>query len=175
VAKRAVLREPGRRVVRIVRALIIFQVAGITSRGEALINAASVALHAGNRDVRTGQRERGLRCVIERRTSPIRGRVTQRAILRESRGRMIRIVGALVIFQMAGIACRAQPFVNAAGMALCAGGRDVFAGQREGSLGRVIEDRAGPIRGGVAKRTILRKPRRGMRRIIGALVILHMA
>ena len=175
MAKGTVLREPSGGVVRIGGALIVLQVAGVASGGEALVDAASVALHAGNREMRASERKGSLCGVIERRTSPIRGRVAQRAILRESRGRMIRIVGALVIFQMAGIASRAQALVNAAGMALCAGGRDVFAGQREGRLGRVIEDRAGPIRGGVAKRTILRKPRRGMRRIIGALVILHMA
>ena len=60
-----------------------------------------MALQARRRRVLPGQRERGLGSVIEFRAVPIDGGVAELAIQRESSGCMIRIVGALVIRQMA--------------------------------------------------------------------------
>ena len=67
-----------------------------------------MALDTGGCKVLTGQREAGLRRVIERGAVPIGRRMAELAILRESGGGVGRIAGALIVFQMAGIAGGAQ-------------------------------------------------------------------
>ena len=109
-----------------------------------------MALDASRGRVLAGEREGGLGAVIERGSGPIRGRVAELAILRESSGGVIRIRSALVVVQVAGITGSAQALVNAARMALDACRGDVLAGQRESGLGGVIELSSRPIGGGVA-------------------------
>ena len=174
MAQRTILRKPGGGVIRIGGALIVLQVARITSGAEPLVNSARMALHASGRRVLAGKRERGLRGVVEGGSSPIRGGVAELAILRKSSRRVIRIVRALVIGQVARIASRAEAFVDSARMALEASRRHMLAGQRERGLRGVIEFRSAPIDGGVALRAILRKPGSRMIRIGGALVVLQM-
>lgn len=63
-----------------------------------------MALETGSGDVFARQRECGLGGVIEFGAAPIDSGVTLRAILREACGGVIRIRGALIILQVAGIA-----------------------------------------------------------------------
>ena len=109
-----------------------------------------MALDASRRDVLAGEREGRLGRVIEGGSGPIRGGVTELAVLRESGGDVIGIRGALIVVQVARIAGSAQALINAARMALDACRGDVLAGQRESGLGGVIELSSRPIGGGVA-------------------------
>lgn len=59
-----------------------------------------MALHARSSGMRAGERKLGC-AVIKGRWHPCRGGVAQLAVLRESRGGVIRIGGALKIFQVA--------------------------------------------------------------------------
>ena len=77
VAERAVLREPSRYMVRVRSALIVLQVARITSGSQAFVNAAGVALYARRCDVFAGQWECGLGSVIEGGAGPIGGGVAE--------------------------------------------------------------------------------------------------
>jgi hypothetical protein len=122
-----------------------------------------------------GERERGLRGVVERRAGPIRSRVAERTVLREPRGHMARIVRALVVRRVARIASSAQPLIHAARMALLTSRREVLAGERERSLRGVIEPGAGPVDRGVAQGTILRESGGGVIRIVRPLIIFQMA
>ncbi len=138
----------------------------IACRRETFVNAARVALLAGDGGMRSGERECRLRRVIEYSSAPVDGAVAQRTVERESGGGVSRIVGSLIVLQMAGVASRAEAFVNTARMALQTGGRSVLPGKREGGLRGVIKRRAAPVCGGVAQLAVLREPGRGVRRII---------
>ena len=175
VAQRTILREAGCDVIRIGGGLIFLEVAGITSGAESFVNSARMALHTSRRRVLAGEREGGLRGVVERSPSPIRGGVAELAILRESSRGMVRIGGALVVLQVARIASGAEAFVDSARMALDATRRRVLPSERECGLGSVIEFRSGPIDRSVALRAILREASSGMVRIGGALVVLQVA
>ena len=174
VAERTILRESGGGVRRIIRSLIVLQMARIARHRKALIHAIRMALQAGHGRMRAGERESGLRRVVEDGSAPIRGRVAELAILRESGGRVGRIIRALVVLQMTGIACRGQALIDAVRVALETSQRGMGAGQREGGLGRVIEDGSGPIRGRVTQLAILRETGGRVGRIIRALVVLQM-
>ena len=77
VAGLARRREAGGRVVRIRRARVIGLVAAVAGcRQRAGVVAVHVAVRAGNRGVRAGQRERGV-VVVERGVSPSGGVVAQ--------------------------------------------------------------------------------------------------
>lgn len=69
--------------------------------------------------------------MIKCRASPIGRRMAQRAILRESRGHVIGIAGALVILYMAGITCGALRRIRIHRVTSRARGAGVFAGQRK--------------------------------------------
>ena len=58
-------------------------------------------------------------------------------------------------------------------MALYASERGVAARERKRRLGAVIKSGTGPIGGGVAKLTILRKARGSVVRVRGALIVLQ--
>ena len=113
-----------------------------------------MALDATRRGVLTGERERGLRRVIEGSSGPIGGGVAELAVLREPGSRMVRIGGALVVLQVARIASCGQSGVLAAGVALCAGSGGVCASQRK--LCRAVVKGGGhPCRCSVAELAIL--------------------
>ena len=61
-----------------------------------------MTLHASGCGVGAGKRERGLTGVIEGSSCPIDSTVAQLAILRESRGSMIRIRSGLIILEVTG-------------------------------------------------------------------------
>jgi hypothetical protein len=108
--------------------------------------------------MRTRKSESRLRIVVEGRSVPLRRRMTGSAVLRKSGGRVGRIAGRLVVFQMARYAVGVEPRKNVTRMTLRARGRSVLPCQRE-ACGAVVEGRALPLRGGVARRTGLRERR----------------
>ena len=98
----AALREIRCHVVRVSRSLVVLQVAAHTGiRGQVVV-IVDVAIRAlPRRDgVHPSQREIR-RVVIERSVRPRRGVVALGASLREACGRVIRIVGALIVLQVA--------------------------------------------------------------------------
>lgn len=111
---------------------------------------------AGYCDVRTGQWELCRGVVVESCPQPLFCVVTGGAVLRESCQYMVRILCAVEIGQVAGnaIACRQGEI--AVGVTAPAVDANVSARERKGG-DAVIERRALPIRGVVARRTIGRK------------------
>ena len=101
VAGSAVLRESGCNVVRIRRLLIVRQVARGALRGQAGELTRRMALSARQGHMRSRQWERGLGAVIKLSSGPLRRRVAQCAILRESRRNVIRIRRLLKVGQVA--------------------------------------------------------------------------
>src|SRR5262249_31141560 len=146
VALCAGLREPGLDVIRVGRALEIFQVAADAGRVRAgqIVVAIYVALPALRGRVRTGQRKPGGR-VIEGRVVPRSGVVALLAGLRECGLDVIRVGRALEILQVtADASCvRAAQIVIAIYVALPALRGRVCTGQRKPG-GRVIEGRVIP-------------------------------
>ena len=67
MANLALLWEPGRRVVRIVRSLEIIQMAADAGRAGQVVIPVSVALRTGDADVRSGERETCLGVIESRR------------------------------------------------------------------------------------------------------------
>ncbi len=118
VARFAGLRELRRNVVRVGRGLILRQMARRTSRPEPTELTADMATRAGRRGVLA--RERESRCVmVECRPCPLRRRVARLASLRKAR--VARILGCLIVRQVAGGTCGPQPAELPADMATRAG------------------------------------------------------
>ena len=67
VADLALLREPGGRMVRIVRSLEIVQMAADAGRAGQVVVSIRVALRTCHADVRPGKREAGLGMIKSRR------------------------------------------------------------------------------------------------------------
>ena len=88
-------------MIRAFGGLILGEVAGIARDAESLVNTTRMALSASGAGVLSGQRERGLRCVIEACWGPRRRRVAELAILREAGGGMVWIAGRLIVLQVA--------------------------------------------------------------------------
>ena len=110
VAQRAILRETCRRMGRAVGRIVIGRVAREARGRQPDKDVVLVACVARHVYMRTRQRELGLGCVIKRRTAPAcNHRVAQRAILREARRHMVRIVGSLEVRQVTRDAGRRQP------------------------------------------------------------------
>jgi len=130
VAELTVLRESGRRVIRVVGCLIVLQVARIARGGQRGVLAARMALLARGGRVRAGQRKLG-GAVIEGGSQPLGGGVAELTGLREAGGDVIGTGGGLVVLQMAGHAIGADVGVVAIGMALEAGDRGVRSGEWE--------------------------------------------
>lgn len=108
-----------------------------------------MTLHASGCGVRTGERERSLRGVIEGSSCPIDSGVAQLAILWESRGRVIRIRSGLIILEVTRRAGSIQRGVLAVRVAQLAADGGVCTGQGEFSS-VVIELGAQPLRRVVA-------------------------
>lgn len=149
VTQGAILRERRRNVIRIGGALHVLQVAGNARRAERRVLIVHVAGQTGHGGVFAGQRKLG-GVVVECRAGPIQGAMAERAVLRESRGGVVRICGRLKLFGVAVKASRAERRVLIVDVASCAGHGGVLAGQRE--LSRVVvKSRAGPIRSAVTQ------------------------
>ncbi len=111
-------------------------------------------------EVRAGQRKPRF-AVIESRPLPAGRRMTQRAVLRETGARMVRVRRLIVVREMAGVAgCRSAgiPVVD---VALETIHLHVRAGKWEGGL-TVVESRSLPAGSSVAERAILREAGRGV-------------
>lgn len=156
VAELAILRESGRGVVRILGRLIILHVTRKTGRAQTLVNTTRVTLETSGGRVLAGERECGLRGVIEGGSVPIRRRMAELAILRESGGGVVRIIRRLIILHVTRRTGRTQTLVNAARVTLEASGGRMLAGERERGLRGVIEGRSVPIDRAVALRAVLR-------------------
>ncbi len=136
-------------VIGIGRALKILKVAADASRAVQRVIVVDVTI--GTRTwwdcVHTGQLESG-GVVVKRGVRPVGGVVTSLASLREVRARVIRIRGALEIFQVARDASCAAQRVVAIHVAIGAltGRNRVHAGKRE-ARGGVVEFRVGPLHG----------------------------
>jgi hypothetical protein len=139
--------------------------AGRTFRPEPGEFPSHVATSARRCRVFSRQGESCGRIVIEHGSTPLRGRVAGIAGLRESRAGVIWVRRLLELWQMARGAGRAEPGVLAFHVAARARRGGVFAGEGELGIRIVIEDRAGPLRRGVARFARLREIRRN---VIGA-------
>ncbi len=171
VARLACGRETRGRVVGICRGFVHGGVTGITvgrRRGKIVVDVATAA---SNIYVRASQWERCL-AVIESRTRPVGSLVAGRAVLREAGCRVVRIVRAVPVRQMARDACGRQSCVDVVFVAHIAGHRHMRPGQRKCSLSAVIENGpCPPRRHGMAQGTILGKSGRRVVGIVGAIPI----
>ena len=112
--------------------------------------------------------------MIEGGPTPVGGRVTDRAVQRETSLFVVRICGAVVVRQVARVAVLGRGGEVSARVALTALQAAVGAGQRKLRL-RVIEHRTCPGRRRVALRAIGREPRLLMIRIRRAVIERNMA
>src|SRR6266550_3698908 len=125
VALRAGLREAGLHVVRLRRALEIFQMTADAScirAGQAVV-AVHMALSALHRGMRSRQREPGCR-MIKARVVPVRCGVALLASRRESGLDVIRIGGAVEVLHVARTTIRRCAHKLTINMALGAGYTD---------------------------------------------------
>ena len=157
------------------RTLEILQVAAHAGRSCQIVVIVDVALGALQGRVCASQGESGI-VVIERGLRPRRGVVALLARLREARGHVVRIGGALEILQVAVHARRicAGQAVVVIDVALRALQRDMGAREGESRSG-VIEVSSGPGSRVVALLASLREARTHVVRIRGALEILQVA
>ena len=125
-------------------------------------------MRAGQRESRSG--------VVESRVHPVAGVVALVARLREIRGDMVRIGGALVVLEVATHARGAVQVVVIVDMAIGASPRwnGMQPGERESSAG-VVERGVHPIAGVMALIACLREVCRHVVRIGGSVVVRQMA
>ena len=146
----AILRETGRHMVRILRVVEIRQMARHAGRCETLKDVVLVAVGAGYRYMRPDQWELRGRVVVELRPFPLDRRVTERAILRESGRRMVRILCVVEIRQMARHTGRCETLEDVVFVAIGAVYGGVRARQLKFSRRIVIEFGAFPLCGCMA-------------------------
>jgi hypothetical protein len=162
MANRAIEWEGRQHVVGISSTVVIRHMARITigrRGGKASVVVTLVALQCS---VSARQREWGFR-VVENRTRPIRCRVASRAIGAEAGRHMVRIIGAVVIGNVAGVACGWCAVEDIVDVTKVARNRGMRTSKRERRVG-VIERSAGPVSSAVTDRTIHWEPRS---RVIG--------
>jgi len=171
VAAGAILRESLRRVRRVVGPIVVCLVTVPAGRTRQAVVAVDVALRALQTRVRARQRETGRR-VVEGGARPVGdgGAMTERAILRETRGGMRRIARAIVIGLVTIPARGAVQRVVIVNMARRALLRGVHSHQRKAG-GCVIERRAQPVGRGMASRAVLREVAGFVRWIIRPVII----
>ena len=104
-------------MVGIRRPLEVFQVAGCAGRGCPHKISTHMALDAGNTHVRSRKRKTREAAVVEGGRRPTGCVMADRAILREACLNVIRIGGAVEVFEVAASATCAQPVEVAAAMA----------------------------------------------------------
>lgn len=174
VAGGAFLAESGGLMVRRSRALEVLQMASGASLWCPRELAPDMAALAGERRVSASERKLRHCGVIEVRTLPLRCGVTHCAVLRESRGRMLRRLGGGIVLQVAAFAggCRAgEPVPD---MAAQAGNRRMCASQGKVCARGVVKPGALPLSGGVAGAAALRECRGHVGRVCGSLEGLDM-
>jgi hypothetical protein len=148
MADRAVLRKTRRSVIRICCGLKRWKMAADALSARSGKHITRVALQTGDANVRARQRE-SCPTMIEYRASPLGSRMTNRAILRETCGYMVRIGGILEGWTMTGNARRTRSGENPTHVTLGTIDVDMGSCQREASL-IVFEPRATPLLSGVA-------------------------
>lgn len=155
VADVALLGKPYRRMIGVVRIGEVRQMAGNAgSIGDVVIPGA-VALTALQIGMGPGQRPSRAR-MIERGRSPICGRMTQLALLRETDRHMVRIVGCCVVRTVAPVARGRKRRVVVVLMAVDARHRRMRAGKRERGV-VVVEGGRRPGRRAVTNLALLRE------------------
>ena len=173
VAERAGGRECRRDVVGVGSALVVRAMAGVAVGGRPGVPPVNVATGARHADVRAGEGEAG-GVVIEAGRNPGGGVVAHLALLRETGGGMVGVIGALKILQVTGDAQRAEVGEIAAHVAGLALQRGVRPGEGKAGEG-MIECGVGPGNGAVANGAVGGKSGGGMVGVGGALKIGHVA
>jgi len=169
VASGAVLRKGGGCVIRAFRVGEVCQMAGSAAGAGAFVLIVLVALIAGQRYVRAGQRIGGGLAVIEKNSPlPLGRRVTQRAVLWKAGGHVVGIFRIREILQMAGNTAGVD-FVFLIGVALIAGQRYVPTGEREFCQIAVVVLPAFPRSHAMAARAILRQSCDDVTGVLGAV------
>lgn len=164
-------RKSGRRVVRIGRSGVIGLVARVAVRRQGRVIVVYVTAGARNVDMEAGQRKRRV-VVIEAGRDPSCRVVTHVALLRESRGDVIRIGRALKILQVTAHAGRAGEVIVVVYMARGTWGSRVRSRQRETGSGMIKRCRL-PRRRAVAHFAGLRESLLRMVGIVRVLIILQ--
>lgn len=148
VAQRAILRETGSLMIRIVRRIEVGEVTADASCARQTEIVIDMALRALRTRVRAGQRKSGRR-MVETGPSPLHRSVARRAILRESSRHMVGRGGLLEIRQVAAHTRRVRQGEVVVHVALHASDCGVRPGQRKSALA-VIEGGVLPARSVVA-------------------------
>ncbi len=161
-------RESRGRVAGVGGSVEVRLVATDAGGGNRRVVVVGVALRAGQRSVRTGQREH--RRVVERGRIERGGVVAERAVRWEAAGNVVRVSSALEILLVAAVAGRRQGGVVVVGVARRAGHGGMRPRQRERGV-VVIEGRASPVGRAVAHVACGREAGRGVIGIVGAVVI----
>ena len=163
-------------MIRIRRSLEVLEVATDARRvrRRQVVVPVHVALAALDCGVCAGKRESRGR-VIERRTGPVRRRVTLLASRGETRLHVIRIGRAVEIFHMARCAIGWRSDELTIDVALSTSNIHMPTGQRELRECVVIEGRRIPCARAVAGLAGHREPGLGMGRIIGLVEVRHVA
>lgn len=174
VAERTGLRERGGHMVGRFRCLIVLQVAPFTRRSRSLEDIVHVARSAVHGGVLAGQWELRRGRVIEFGSLPLRGRVTQRAVLREACRCVIRSRCFLEVRKMAPFTRHRRSAEHVVNVAGGANHRSVFSCELEPGR-RVIEFRSLPLRRRVTRFTSLREAGGDVIDALCGLVIVQMA
>jgi len=169
----ALLREPRGGVVRVIRILVVRQMAAHACSTSNSVVPIRMALAALQRRMKTSERPTGC-CVIEGGRSPVRGAVTHFTLLRDSGGDVIRVVRSLKIFPMATHARGVADVVVPVDVALSALHLGVRSSERKRGL-RVVERCWLPSCSRVAHLALLGHTGGQVVRIRCALVVLEMA
>ena len=177
VALLASLGESASHVVRILRALIIRQMAAHACVCGDVVVVVDVAIEANARRIsmRVGERE-SYRGVIEGRGLPCDCRVALLASLSEASGHVVRVLRALIIRQVTAHAGRCRDVVIVVDVAIEADARRIRVGIRQRETHRrVIKCSRLPGDCCVALLASLRESSRDVVRVLGPLKILEMA
>ncbi len=173
MASLAGLRELCLHVVRIRRALIVLQVAGHARRGRQVVVAVHVALRAGQRLMRSGERK-SYRAVVKSRRLPRGCVVAGLAGLGEGQRDVIGIRALLIVGQMTAHAVGGRAFKSSSRMAGIAVERGVGADQGKSRELQVVELGPEPVVHAVALLAAGRKTAADVVRF-GGLKVLRMA
>lgn len=136
VAQLARLRETRSHVIRAVRGSVFRAVASVTVGRDRCVVVVLMAVGAGHRRMLPRQREARI-VVVEDRGRPGGGAVTHLALLRKIHRGMIRIVRALIILLMAGVAGCCRQVVVPALVAIPTLHLRMCPGERKRRLGMV--------------------------------------
>lgn len=167
-------REPGRRVIRIRRSVVVALVAAHARGRQRRVVIVDVAHHAGDRRSRMEACQRERRVVVIKGCARPVGRAVAGVASRREAGRSmrrrVRIVVVGLVARNAGRVRRRQ-IVVPVHVALAALHRGMEAGERE-ARGRVVERPVAPVGGGMALVASLREASRNVIRSSRALEIL---